>query len=404
MNVSELLEKYRVLVFANRALQEENETLKARLGLAKVPVDSQQEPDRPSVLPIEATGFPERKTPSISLDPTEKIRLFMSLFKGREDVYAKRWQNREGRAGYAPVCRNEWQSGICRKPTIKCFDCPHQAYDPLDETVIEAHLRGGIVAGLYPLLRTDDCHLLAMDFDDQGWQEDCAALREVCETFGLPIALERSRSGNGAHVWFFFVEPLPAALARKFGSALLTCAMSQRHELSFKSYDRFFPNQDTLPKGGFGNLIALPLQKSARERGNSVFVMERFSPYEVQWAFGRHPKLSLRRWRADPRLSPGNEWDARKDEVEHAKPWKRNGYGGPERFRNRAAVKANLLYIEKAGFATGLNNFQRLPPSKTRSFTKRKPALPTSTSPGISCSDENPDTLHARGCKAEPGL
>ena len=413
VNVNELLEKYRVLLAENLALKEENETLKARLGLPNMLPDLQQEPDSPSVLSIDATGFPEKETPSgasIRLDPAEKIRLFMSLFKGREDAYAKRWQNREGRAGYAPVCRNEWKSGLCRKPTVKCFDCSHQAYDLLDEKVIEAHLRGSIVAGLYPLLRTDDCHLLAIDFDEQGWQKDCAALREICETFDLPIALERSRSGNGAHAWYFFGEPLPAALARKFGSALLTCAMSRRHEISFKSYDRFFPNQDTLPKGGFGNLIALPLQKSARERGNSVFVDERFFPYEDQWGF----MAGIRRLSTEeivgliPRLSPGSELGSlRKDEEENARPWETErmrwtGSDFPETVR---LVKANMLYIEKAGISQrGLNRLKRLAAFRNPEFYKAQALrLPTYDKPRvISCSDETPEYLCLpRGCEAD---
>ena len=130
------------------------------------------------------------------------------------------------------VCQNEWKSGCCRKPVAKCFDCPHQAYDILNEKVIEAHLRGKIVAGLYPLRQDETCHLLAVDFDDEGWQGDCTALREVSTLFGIPFALERSRSGEGAHAWFFFTAPIPAALARKFGSALLTSAMREKNPQS----------------------------------------------------------------------------------------------------------------------------------------------------------------------------
>jgi len=299
-----------------------------RVGITDVPQSHlPQAPENNLPLDINALELSEEKTPSkIPQQPNaaEKIRLFMSLFKGREDVYAKRWQNQRGKAGYVPVCRNEWISGICRKPAAKCFDCRHQDYDVLDEKVVEAHLRGNIVAGLYPLCRDDTCHLLAVDFDDEGWQEDSAALREVCRAFGIHLALERSRSGNGVHAWFFFEEPIPGNLARKFGSALLTSAMNRRHELTFKSYDRFFPNQDTLPKGGFGNLIALPLQKTAREHGNSVFVDESFRPYEDQWGF----LAGIGRLAEDeivaliPRLSPGNELGAlRQDDERGEKPW-----------------------------------------------------------------------------------
>ena len=157
--INELLEKYRALLAENSALREENEILKARLGITDPPrPNPPQDPENHLPLAYEAPELPEKKPPPgipSQLDPAEKIRLFMSLFKGREDVYAKRWQNREGRAGYAPVCRNEWKSGLCRKPAVKCFDCRHQSYDALDEKVIEAHLRGSIVAGLYPLRRDE---------------------------------------------------------------------------------------------------------------------------------------------------------------------------------------------------------------------------------------------------------
>lgn len=334
----------------------------------------------------------------------------MSLFRGREDVYARRWQSREGRAGYAPVCRNEWKARVCRKPAVKCFDCPRQDYDPLDEKVVEAHLRGQIIAGLYPLRRDDLCHLLAIDFDEHGWQRDCAALREVSAAFDVPVALERSRSGNSAHAWFFFQDPLPAGLARRFGFSLLTCAMSRRHEVSFASYDRFFPNQDTLPKGGFGNLIALPLQRAARDQGNSVFVDEDFRPYEDQWEF----LAGIRRLSAAevvelvPRLSPGSELGAlRRDEEDAPKPWRTvrmpwSGTDFPDAVR---MVRANMLYIEKAGISQhGLNALKRLAAFKNPEFYRAQ-AMRLSTygkPPVISCADETAEYLCLpRGCAAE---
>lgn len=414
MNVNELLEKCRALIAENHCLREENKILKTRLGIT-----DQQQPEPPqdpeNHLPFVFTAFespgknPQPEIPSRP-DPAEKIRLFMSLFKGREDVYAKRWQNREGRAGYAPVCRNEWKSDLCRKPAVKCFDCRHQAYDALDEKVIEAHLRGNIVAGLYPLLRDETCHLLAIDFDDDGWQQDCAELREVSISFGIPVALERSRSGNGAHAWFFFENPIPAILARKFGSALLTCAMNQRHELTFKSYDRFFPSQDTLPKGGFGNLIALPLQKAAREEGNSVFLDENFKPYEDQWEF----LVGIRRLSEEEvtglisRLSPGNELGTlRKDDEEAEKPWKteRILWSGNDFPKEVRLVKANMLYIEKAGISQrGLNVLKRLAAFKNPEFYKAQALrLLTYDKPRIiSCSEETSAYLCLpRGCGAD---
>ena len=141
------------------------------------------------------------------------------------------------------------------------------------------------VAGVYPLLPDETCFFLAVDFDKAGWQEDVAAFLETCRRLTLPAAIERSRSGRGAHVWFFFEEAIPAALARRFGSHLLTETMETRPDIGLDSYDRLFPSQDTLPQGGFGSLIALPLQKGPRKQDNSVFLNEEFVPWPDQWAF-----------------------------------------------------------------------------------------------------------------------
>ncbi len=139
--------------------------------------------------------------------------------------------------------------------------------------------------GVYPMLQDETCYFLAADFDEESWEEDVTAFSVACERLGVPVALERSRSGRGAHLWFFFEEALPAAMARNFGSYLLTETMEGRPEIGLDSYDRLFPNQDTLPKGGFGNLIALPLQKKSRDLGNSVFLDTSLKPYQDQWAF-----------------------------------------------------------------------------------------------------------------------
>ncbi len=189
MNFEELLEKHRALVAENKSLREENETLKAKLGIPEIQhVDPDSKINSPS-------GFAAPETDPHSelikyADPSEKIRLFKSLFKGRDDVYAKRWENRNGRSGYTPVCLNEWKPGLCRKPAGKCFKCPHQSYDTLNEKVIEAHLKGNIVIGIYPLYQDETCHFLVIDFDDEGWRKDTSTLREVCMSFGIPVAIE----------------------------------------------------------------------------------------------------------------------------------------------------------------------------------------------------------------------
>jgi hypothetical protein len=224
--------------------------------------------------------------------PEAKIALFRSLFRGRDDVYARRFESRKtGRSGYQPACANQWARGLCQKPKMKCADCPHRAFLPITDDVIRRHLSGcddhghDFVMGVYPVLQDEACFFLAADFDKTHWQEDAGACLDTCRRTGLAAALERSRSGNGGHVWLFFQEAVPAALARRLGCHILTETMERRPEIGLDSYDRFFPNQDTLPQGGFGNLIALPLQKQPRELGNSVFLDDRSSPYSDQWEF-----------------------------------------------------------------------------------------------------------------------
>ena len=229
--------------------------------------------------------------------PEDKITLFRNLFRGREDVFSRRWQNvKSGKSGYAPVCSNEWARGICQKPRIRCSECPHQAFVPISDEAVRRHLqgptssgsgRGGaeFTIGVYPLLQDETCRFLAADFNKQSWQRDASAFVTTCRELGIPAALERSRSGNGAHVWILFVEPVPAAEARRLGALLITATMERHPDIGFDSYDRLFPSQDTMPVGGFGNLIALPLQNGPRERGGSVFLDDESQPYEDQWAY-----------------------------------------------------------------------------------------------------------------------
>ncbi|MEI7668490.1 MAG: DEAD/DEAH box helicase family protein [Pseudomonadota bacterium] len=224
----------------------------------------------------------------------EKIRIFMQLFRGRADVLPKRWDNKKtGKSGYSPACNNEWVSGICNKPQIKCSECHNQSFIALDEVIIRKHLSGDrtgaykkdYTIGIYPMLKDETCWFLAADFDKQNWQSDAGAFLATCKRRNIPASLERSRSGNGGHIWIFFSEPVPASEARRMGSALLTETMEQYPNIGFESYDRFFPNQDTMPSGGFGNLIALPLQRLPRENDNSVFLDENFVPYPDQWEY-----------------------------------------------------------------------------------------------------------------------
>ncbi len=254
-----------------------------------------EEKDRVSRFSPKPLHHDENAPVSRQSSESEKIYLFRMLFKGREDVYPRRFESRRtGKSGYQPACRNEWLKGICKKPKVKCSECENREFLPLTDEVIRNHLLGvdpqnkykdDFTIGAYPLLLDETCWFIAVDFDKTTWMEDVSAFLNVCKTFNIPASLERSRSGNGGHVWIFFSEPVPAALARKMASFIMTETMESRPEIGLNSYDRFFPNQDTLPKGGFGNLIALPLQRKPKERGNSVFVNEEFIPYPDQWAF-----------------------------------------------------------------------------------------------------------------------
>jgi very-short-patch-repair endonuclease len=223
--------------------------------------------------------------------PEAKIALFRGLFRGRDDVYPRRFESQKtGRSGYQPACGNEWVKGLCDKGRVKCVECPNRRFLPVSDEVIRKHLSGqddtgrDCVMGVYPMLLDETCFLLAVDFDKEHWREDIAVYRETCRRLDIPVVLERSRSENGGHVWLFFAEPVPAALARRLASHLLTETMEQRPDIGLDSHDRFIPNQDTLPHGGLGNLIALPLQKKARAQGNSLFLDDDLVPHADQWA------------------------------------------------------------------------------------------------------------------------
>ena len=258
------------------ALQAENTRLIALLDAYGIDWHLPVEPVKIPVAQIEASRL---------LNTDAKVDLFRNLFRGRADVYPIRWESKAGKSGYAPACANEWRPGVCEKPRIKCGDCGNRQLLPLTDEVIFRHLAGEVVVGIYPLLPDDTCYFLAVDFDEAEWRDDARAFVQSCHELNIPVALEISRSGNGAHAWIFFDRNVSAFDARRLGAAIISHACERTRQLALSSYDRLFPNQDYMPKGGFGNLIALPLQKRARAQNNSVFVDESLEPHSDQWAF-----------------------------------------------------------------------------------------------------------------------
>lgn len=336
-------------------LQAENARLIALLDAHGI---DWQPPGEPARIPV------ARVDTSSALDTRSKLALFRSLFRGRTDIYPLRWEGKSGKSGYAPACANEWRPGICEKPRIKCGDCHQRQLLEVTDDVIFRHLAGAVVVGVYPLLKDDTCYFLAADFDEAEWRDDARAFVESCKTLGVPVAMEVSRSGNGAHAWIFFEDKVLASDARRLGAAIISHACERTRQLSLSSYDRLFPNQDTLPKGGFGNLIALPLQKRSRAQHHSVFVDDALVPYADQWEFLAtlqrmnperiHPVITQATGSRDPVAV------AYVDEDEGAQPWKvpsprPQKPNGPMP-ATLSITLANLIYFEKAQLPQPLVN------------------------------------------------
>ena len=299
------------------------------------------------------------------LSTTAKVALFRRLFRGRTDVYPVRWEGKtSGKSGYAPACANEWRPGVCDKPRIKCGDCSNRLLIPLSDAAIYDHLAGKHTVGVYPLLEDDTCYFLAADFDEAEWRDDARAFMQSCEELGVPAALEVSRSGKGAHAWVFFASRVSARDARRLGTAIISHTCSRTRQLKLESYDRLFPNQDTMPKGGFGNLIALPLQKWPREYGFSVFVDAELRPCPDQWAL-LASILPMAAHDIEPtilRATGGTHpLDVTFiDDEDLATPWRREStsakkLAGPMP-KSLTVTLANLIYFEKAQLPQALAN------------------------------------------------
>jgi superfamily II DNA or RNA helicase len=393
-------------------LREENAHLRAMLGIQ----DSPSKELRPTAFPIVDKSDANIAVPST---PEKKIALFRSLFRGREDVYAVRWEGKSGKSGYSPAGVMDWRAIHAAKPEErKRVAQKTRTLQPLSDSAIRDHLTGRQAIGVYPLLPDETCWFLAVDFDKKSWMADAAAFASTCQRFQVPVSVERSRSGNGAHIWLFFDRAVLAANARQLGCALLTRTMENRHEIGLGSYDRLFPSQDTLPKGGFGNLIALPLQKRAREQGNSVFLDELFQPHPDQWKFlesvQRVPTDMLARMIQE--IAPGGNTigvhlsypEEGRDEV----PWlwspsrkrKDRRIEGPLPSTVRVVV-SNLVYIEKKGLPSAmLDRLIRIAAFQNPEFYRAQAMrLSTYGKPRvISCSEDFTEQIGLpRGCVDE---
>ena len=391
-------------------LRKENEELRALLHAHSI------SPGESAVETEEIKTFSPASIPTVKLSIDDKVRLFQSYFKGREDVFARRWFSKTtGKSGYQPVCKNEWRSGICDKRRYKCADCPNRYFASLTYNDIYRHLEGKDdnccdVIGVYAIMRDGTCFFLCADFDDKscthGYKSDVLSFVGICREWNVPYAIERSRSGIGSHVWIFFASAIPAYKARRMGNTILTEAMNRNERMSFQSYDRFFPNQDSLPDGGLGNLVALPLQGKARRRLNSVFVDENFLAYKDQWSF-LHCIRKMQETEVDFLLKHHIQEDLGPlTSSSESKPWSTpipQNIAKEDFYGDVTIVKADKIYIPlKSVSVKALNHLKRIAAFKNPEFySKQAMRLSTYSIPRIiSCFDISDDYLAMpRGCE-----
>ena len=316
---------------------------------------------------------------NMSLD--EKIKLFASYFRGRDDVYPYLSidKNNANKKYYIPACLNEWKQGICNKTMKKpCKKCQYRENKPLTLDTIKNHIYNNKIIGIYPMLDDETCYFLTFDFDNKNVEnnikEDVLAFASVCDKYDIPMAIERSRSGRGFHLWIFFTNKIKAITARKLGRLLLSKAMEIRDDLNIESFDRMFPNQDYLPKGGYGNLIALPFQNEPAKYGNTVFVDRNFIQIKGQFDYLKSiRKMDLDEVLqkicvlSDDTIDVSNQELNIKDEIKNKK---KNSFEFPKKIN---VTLDDMIYIDKANLSAAVkNSFKRLATFANPEFYKRQ--------------------------------
>lgn len=362
----------------------------------------------------------------IEIEKERQINVFRSLFKGREDVYARGYiSKKSSKMAYSPVCQNFWKENLCLIKNSKrtggsgnCNECSNRVWAHLDNDIIWRHLLGKDdafkdVVGVYPMLLDETCHFIVFDFDDGNWQEDVKDIRIICKANQIEPYVERSRSGSGAHIWFFFEEAVPALIARRFGSCLMSSGADLVNQPDFKSYDRMLPNQDYMPKGGLGNLIALPYQGQAKRNGNSVFVDEDFIPIASEMEFLSGIERLCRAF-IDRKIK---EWESTCGELGSLvkiaeeiskKPWEKAiaiVFKSTDMPKTMTIVKANMLYVPKEGCTPKfLNQIRRIAAfHNPEYYKKRAMRLPLKDIPRIiQCHrEEERYVAIPRGCEEQ---
>ena len=227
----------------------------------------------------------EEKESEVYLSKEEKLLIYKSYFRGRTDVFTEKYVKKDGKKGYAKVCINRFSSLCDYQKYKQCKECPNEVFRQLNDEAIMQHLFGEKSFGIYPIFEKNFCYFLAIDFDDDLFKKAALAYKKECEKIGIDSIIELSQSGEGAHVWIFFDNKINAKKARLLGDYILTQAIQNNKDISFKSYDRFFPAQDFVDEKGYGNCIALPLQgKCVKYKKTSLFVDDLFVPYINQIA------------------------------------------------------------------------------------------------------------------------